>query len=162
MNPSRILPDLQSSLVCDDIRQEVNGSFILIGVLGLIRVPKLPVTAFRLCVFNRWSAGVGQFSETVRLLAPDQTTQVRAMQTKFKLQDPAHHATNISVMAQVEFPTAGVYQVEVLVDDVMKIRYPLPVLVVPPPKQPGARAAAEGSPPSSAPPDPGSGDNPQP
>ena len=39
-----------------------------------IRVPKLPVVAFRLCLFNRWTAGVGQFNETVRFMAPDGTT----------------------------------------------------------------------------------------
>ena len=47
MNPTRILPDLQCSLVCEDIRQEVNGNCILIGVINLIRVPKLPDAAFR-------------------------------------------------------------------------------------------------------------------
>jgi len=151
---------MQSSLICEDIRQEANGSFILVGVLGLIRVPKVPITAFRLCVFNRWSAGVGEFTETVRLLATDQTTQIRSAQTKFKLQDPTHHATNISVLAQVEFTAAGVYYVEVLVDDVMKIRYPFPVVVIPPPNAPGtaqppAGATPQPNPEAPSPPQPG-------
>jgi len=138
MNPARILPDLQSSLLCEDVRQEVTGNFIIIGVMGLIRVPQLPITAVRICVFNRWTAGLGQFTESVRLIAPDQSTVVRKSEVKFALQDPAHHATNLSVLPQVEFKTAGVYWVEVLVDDVMKLRYPLPVVVVqPPPGQPG-------------------------
>ena len=38
MDPSRILPDLQSSLLCEDVRQEANGNFMLIGVIGLVRV----------------------------------------------------------------------------------------------------------------------------
>lgn len=138
MNPARILPDLQSSLLCEDVRQEVTGNFIIIGVMGLIRVPQLPITAVRICVFNRWTAGLGQFTESVRLIAPDQSTVVRKSEVKFVLQDPAHHATNLSVLPQVEFKAAGVYWVEVLVDDVMKLRYPLPVVVVqPPPGQPG-------------------------
>lgn len=137
MNPARILPDLQSSLLCEDVRQEVTGNFILIGVMGLIRVPQLPVTAGRICVFNRWTAGVGQFTESVRIVAPDQSTVLRKSEVKFALQDPAHHATNLSVLAQVEFKTPGIYWVEVLVDDVMKLRYPLPVVVVQPPQQQG-------------------------
>jgi hypothetical protein len=138
MNPARILPDLQSSLLCEDVRQEVTGNFIIIGVMGLIRVPQLPITAVRICVFNRWTAGLGQFAESVRLIAPDQTTVIRKSEVKFGLQDPAHHATNLSVLPQVEFKVPGVYWVEVLVDDVMKLRYPLPVVVVqPPPGQPG-------------------------
>src|SRR5690348_16042254 len=68
MQPSRILPDLQCSLLCEEIRQEVTGSFILIGVLNFIRVPQVPVVALKLSLFNRWTAGVGQFTESVRLV----------------------------------------------------------------------------------------------
>jgi hypothetical protein len=140
MNPTRILPDLQSSLICDDIRQEANGNFILLGVIAFIRVPQVPITAFKLCVFNRWTAGFGNFTELVRLIAPDQTTVIRESKVKFELRDAAHNATNLSVFGQVEFKAPGIYQIEVLVDDVMKIRYPLPVIVQPPPSQPGTPA----------------------
>ncbi|GDY21524.1 hypothetical protein LBMAG56_28710 [Verrucomicrobiota bacterium] len=144
MNPTRILPDLQCSLLCEDVRQEANGNFILIGVAHFIRVPQLPIVAFKLSIFNRWTAGFGAFTETVRLLAPDQTTVMRQAQVKFGLQDPAHNATNLSVFGQVEFTHDGVYFIEVLVDDVMKLRYPLPVIVVPPPTEgQGAPAARE-------------------
>jgi hypothetical protein len=134
MNPTRILPDLQASVLCEEVRQEVTGNFILIGVIGAIRVPQVPITAFKLCIFNRWTAGVGTFVEIVRLVAPDQTTQVRQSQVKFALQDPTHHATNVTLFGQVEFRAAGTYFVEVLVDDVMKLRFPLCVTVATPPQ----------------------------
>jgi len=137
MQPSRILPDLQCSLLCEDIRQEVTGNFILLGVLNLVRVQQLPVVAPKICVFNRWTAGVGQFTETVRVLAPDQTTVLRKGEVKFALQDANFTATNVTVLGQVEFAVPGPYFVEVLVDDVMKLRYPLPVVIVQPP--PGAQ-----------------------
>ena len=142
MNPTRILPDLQCSLLCEEIRQEVNGNFFLIGVINFIRVPQLPVVAFRLCVFNRWAAGIGQFTETVRLIAPDQTTVLRQADLKFELKDAALHSTNVMVFNQLEFKTAGTYFIEVLVDDVMKIRYPVPVVHAPMPNQPPAPPAA--------------------
>ena len=147
MNATRILPDLQCSLLCEDVRPEANGNFILVGVIGWVRVPQVPVTAFKLCVFNRWTAGLGQFTENVRLIAPDQTTVLRRGQVKFALQDASHHATNVTVLPQVEFPGAGTYYLEVLVDDVMKIRVPLPVVVVPPPqsaKPPPAQPEPQG------------------
>ncbi len=137
MQPTRILPDLQCSLLCEEIRQEVTGNFILIGVLSYIRVPQLPVVALKLSLFNRWTAGLGQFVETVRLVAPDQMTVLRKGEVKFVLQDAALHATNVSVFGQVEFKTPGAYYVEVLVDDVMKLRYPVPVIVAPPSPPPG-------------------------
>lgn len=133
MVPTRILPDLQCSLLCEEVRQEINGNFFLIGVIGYVQVPQVPVTALKLCVFNRWTAGVGQFTEMIRLIAPDQTTVVRQSQVKFILQDASHNTTNVTVFAQLKFETAGVYFVEVLVDDVMKLRFPLPIVVVKPP-----------------------------
>jgi hypothetical protein len=137
MQPTRILPDLQCSLLCEEIRQEVSGNFILIGVVNFIRVPQLPVVALKLSLFNRWTAGIGQFTETSRFMAPDQMTVLRKGEVKFTLQDAALHATNVTVFGQVEFKVAGTYYVEVLVDDVMKLRYPVPVIVAPPQQQPG-------------------------
>ena len=130
MNPSRILPDLQCSLVCEDVRQEITGNFMLIGVISLIRVPQIPVTAWRLFVFNRWTAGIGQFLEVARLVGPDQSTVLRKGQTQFTLENPAQNMTNVTMFAQIQFPSPGIYYIEVLVDDVMKLRYPLPVVVV--------------------------------
>ena len=54
------------------------------------------------------------------------------------MKDAALHATNVTLFTQVEFKTAGTYYVEVLVDDVMKLRYPVPVVLAPPPNQPPA------------------------
>jgi hypothetical protein len=136
MQPTRILPDLQCSLLCEEIRQEVTGNFILVGVINFLRVPQLPVVALKLSVFNRWTAGLGQFVETVRLIAPDQTTVLRKGEVKFALQDAGLHATNVTVFGQVEFKVPGAYYVEVLVDDVMKLRYAVPVILAPPPPQP--------------------------
>lgn len=135
MNPTRILPDLQSSLLCEEVRQEANGNLFLIGVINLIRVPQLPVVAFKLCVFNRWTAGLGQFTESVRLIAPDQTTVLRKSDSKFALPDALLHTSNVTVFGNVEFKAAGTYFIEVLVDDVMKLRYPVPVIHTPPPNQ---------------------------
>lgn len=145
MQPTRILPDLQCSLVCEQVRQEANGNFFLIGVINFVRVPQLPVTASQLMIFTRWTAGLGQFTETVRLMAPDQTTLLRKAETRFALQDPAIQATNVAIFGQIEFKTAGHYFVEVVVDDVMKIRYPLTIVHQPPPQKSGA--APQGQPP---------------
>jgi hypothetical protein len=136
MTPSRILPDLQCSLLCEEVRQEVNGNFFLVGVLNYVVVPQMPVTALKICVFNRWTAGYGGFVECVRLIAPDQTTVLRKSELKFALQDATRHATNVTVLGQVKFETPGCYFVEILVDEVMKLRYPLSITVQAPPQAP--------------------------
>ena len=140
MQATRILPDLQCSLVCEEVRQEANGNLFLIGVVNVIRVPQFPIVAARLCIFNRWAAGIGQFTETTRLIAPDQTTVINKGEMKFELRDPAHSATGVMVFGQVKIETAGTYYIEVLVDDVMKLRYPLVVVHAPAPNQPPAAA----------------------
>jgi hypothetical protein len=136
MTPSRILPDLQCSLLCEDVRQEANGNFFLLGVISFIRVPQLPITALKLCLFNRWAAGYGQFLESVRLIAPDQTTVLRKSEVKFALQDVIHNATTVTVWSPIKFETAGAYYVEILVDDVMKLRFPIAILLAPPEQRP--------------------------
>jgi hypothetical protein len=143
MTPTRILPDLQCSLVCEQVRQEMSGSFILIGVINVIQVPQLPVVAPQLLIFNRWVAGIGQFNQTVRLVAPDMKTVLGQNSGKLALDGPGSIAINVTVLQNVKFEAAGAYYVEVLVDDVMKLRYPLPVVVVPQKGQPGQPPAGE-------------------
>src|SRR3989454_12565629 len=138
MQPTRILPDLQCSILCEEVRQEANGNFFLIGVIDFVRVPQLPITAFKLSVFNRWTAGVGAFTESVRLIGPDQTTVLRKSEVKFHMKDPGINATTVTLFGNVEFAAAGAYYVEVLVDDVMKVRYPVHLVVGTPSGQGGA------------------------
>lgn len=121
--------------MCEEVRQEVNGNLFLIGVIQFLRVPQVPITAGRICIFNRWTAGIGQFTESVRLIAPDQTTLITKGESKFELRDPAMSATTVMFFGNVKFEAAGTHFVEVNVDDVMKMRFPLPVVVVPPPNQ---------------------------
>ena len=70
-------------------------------------------------------------SESVRLIAPDQTTVIREGKVKFRSAGPdAFNATNVTVFGQVKFEKPGAYYIEVLVDDVLKLRFPIPVRVV--------------------------------
>ena len=125
--------------MCEEVRQEANGNLFLIGVVNLVRVPQLPIVAGRICIYNRWTAGLGQFNENVRLIAPDQTTVLSSGEMKFELRDPAMSASNVMFFGQVKFETAGTYYIEVLVDDVMKLRYPVPVVLAPLPNQPAEK-----------------------
>jgi hypothetical protein len=137
MDATRILPDLQCSLLCEEVRREVTGNFFLIGVINFIAVPQLPVVALKLSIFNRWTAGVGMFTESVRFVGPDQTSILRKGEVKFTLPDPTMHATNVNMFGPMEFKLAGTYYIEVLVDEVMKLRYPVQVVVAPPQQQQG-------------------------
>jgi hypothetical protein len=143
MNATRILPELQASLMCETVRQEANGNLLLLGVIDVIRVPQLPVAIGRFCIFNRWTAGVGRFKDSTRLVTPDGMATPCQGGAEFELRGPAQHATNVHVFAQAEFKTAGTYFIEVSVDDVLKLRAPLSVILAPPPNQPATHPPAE-------------------
>jgi hypothetical protein len=57
------------------------------------------------------------------------------------MKDPNINATTVTFFGNVTFATPGSYYIEVTVDDVMKVRYPLTVVVVPPPNAPPAAPA---------------------
>jgi hypothetical protein len=123
-----IIPDLQSAILCDDVRQERNGKFILIGLFDAIIVPALPVRYPRLFLVTRWCSGQGEFTQRSRILRPDETTvQVEGQRIPVRLPNPEATATNVEVFLNVEFLQAGTHWVEVLLDGDLKIRYPLRV-----------------------------------
>ncbi len=131
----KVLPDLQTCLLCEDVRQEINGNFLLVGVLGAITVPSLPVTALKLLLFTRWCCGLGAFVSEFRILLPDNTSVIAANRTSFELKNAEDSLTQVTLFGNVQFQQAGTHWVEVLLDDSMQLRFPLPIRVVAPPKR---------------------------
>ncbi len=131
-----MMPDLQSSILCDDVRQERNGKFILIGLFDAIAVPRYPAAFQRLCMVNRWCCGVGEYTQQSRLLKPDETTvMAEGKPVTVKLQDSAATATCVEIFINVRLESPGTYWVEILLDGNLKLRYPLRagVIQAPPP-----------------------------
>jgi hypothetical protein len=121
-----MLPDLQSSVLCDDIRQERNGKFILIGLFDGLAVERFPATFQRICVFNRWCCGQGRFEQRSRIVAQDGSTPVvHGKPVSIRLPGPEATATSVEIFLNVTFPGPGTYWVEVLLDGDLKLRYPL-------------------------------------
>jgi len=128
-----VLPDLQSSLLCDDVRQERNGKFILIGIFDVIGIPELPAVFQRICVVNRWCCGEGEFTQRSRILNPDGSPLVEGKPVTVKLPDSEATATSVEFFVNFKFASAGTYWVEILLENDLKIRYPLKVRQVKPP-----------------------------
>jgi hypothetical protein len=129
-----MIPDLQSSLLCDDVRQERNGKFILIGLFDAIGVPKYPAAFQRLCMVNRWCCGFGEFTQQSRLLKPDGVSVlVQGKAVPVKLPDSEATATCVEIFLNVKIEVPGTYWVEVLLDNELKLRYPLKAAQINPP-----------------------------
>ena len=133
-----MIPDLQSSLLCDDVRQERNGKFILIGLFDGLGVACFPAVFQRICLVNRWCCGEGEFTQQSRIIGADgKTVVMTGRPVKVKLQDGMSTATSVELFLNVKFEVEGVYWIEVLLDGDLKLRYPLSARVVkPPPEMP--------------------------
>lgn len=132
-----MIPDLQASLLCDDVRQERNGKFILIGIFDGLMLQQAPGTFAKICLINRWCCGKGEFTQRSRVIAPDGHTVVcEGQPIPIKLKDEAHVGTTVEVFLNVQFAVAGSYWIEILLDKQLRMRYPLHVRVAPqPPSQ---------------------------
>ncbi len=123
-----MIPDLQSSLLCDDVRQERNGKFILIGLFDMVGVQKFPSHPQRICVVNRWCCGQGAFTQHSRIVRGE-TSEVLAQgkDVRVSLPNPEAMATAVEYFMNVRFEHPGTYWVEIQMEGDLKLRYPLKV-----------------------------------
>lgn len=132
-----MIPDLQASIVCDDVRQERNGKFILIGLFDVIHVQAFPAVFQRICIVNRWCCGEGEFKERTRIIGAQKGAVIaEGNEIPVRLPNAEMLATNVEFFINVTFPMEGVCWIEVLLDGEMKLRYPMRVMVLknqPPP-----------------------------
>jgi len=121
-----IKPNLQFSVLCDDVRREDNGKFILIGLFEAINAKKFPATHHTLFVVNRWCKGEGLFTQKVRIVnTQDGAIIFQTEDQPFELKDIDGHHTLISRFDNLVFPSPGKYWVEVLLDKELVLNYPL-------------------------------------
>lgn len=121
----RILPDLQFSVLCDDVRREHNGKMILLGLFETIGANRFPVSHPTLFVVNRWCNGVGEFRQNTVVRNPDNSILAEDSITIVKLDDLKAKHTVIARFNNLRFPQAGEYGIEIRLDGEIKIRYPM-------------------------------------
>jgi hypothetical protein len=131
-----MVPDLQSSVLCDDVRQERNGKFILIGLFDGLGVAAFPAVFQRICLVNRWCCGEGEFTQQSRIVGADGKTVVMSGHpVKVKLPNTIATATSVEMFLNVKFEVEGTYWVEVLLEGDLRLRYPLTARQVKPPAE---------------------------
>ena len=120
-----ILPTLLFSVLCDDVRREDNGKFILIGLFEMIGTADFPVYHAVLYVMNCWCSGIGDFTQKTRILNPDGTVLAEDQETKFALMNLKAKHRIVARFNNLYFQNPGEYSVEVLLNGELKVRYPL-------------------------------------
>jgi hypothetical protein len=136
MSLDRMIPDLQASFACEDVRVEASGAHTIVGIVNFIAAPQLPIQLFKLCIWTRWSSGVGHFEQVTRIIAPDEETVLAVATTKFQLGNEENHTTNVNFFAGLVFRDPGAHHVEILLDGELKLHFPMRVVIMSQP--PGA------------------------
>ncbi len=121
-------PDVQASVVCEDVRMEINGSQTLVGVINAIVAPQLPIRMLKCCIWTRWCSGEGTFTQRARIVAPDEESVVCENSVQFRLSTVEIHATNVHFFSGIQFDHYGFYHVEIYLEEDLRLRYPLAVV----------------------------------
>ena len=121
-----IRPNLQFSVVCDDVRREDNGKFMLIGIFEAINAVEFPAKHHTLFVANRWCKGEGSFTQKIRIVnTRDKAIVFQTEDQLFQLQDIDTHHTIISRFNNLLFPSPGKYWVEIFLNNELILNYPI-------------------------------------
>lgn len=117
MATTKIKPQLNYTLLCDDVRQELGGKFSLMGLFEAIYANTFPAVHPRFAIVNEWSGGKGEFHVKIRLLDTDKKKVVSESETAITLFSESQRHRDISIRFNTTFPEAGTYWIETLVDD---------------------------------------------
>jgi len=121
-----IKPNLQFSVVCDDVRREDNGKFMLLGLFEAINAVEFPARHHTLFVANRWCKGEGSFTQKIRIVnSKDQTIVFQTEDQPFQLADIDTHHTIVSRFNNLLFPNPGKYWVEIFLNNELMLNYPI-------------------------------------
>lgn len=131
---NEIPPDLQAAVLCEDVRAEASGQQTVVGVIGAIPAPTLPIGFFKLCLWSRWCGGTGQFVQKSLIMGCDDDQPIAQSEVTFVLPELNAHATNVHVFGGVQFQKHGIYHIEIRLDDELRLRIPLPVIPTRPPE----------------------------
>ena len=106
---------LHYTIMCEDVRLEVNHKLSLMGLFYGLQVPQMPVTLLKIVVLNHWS-GQGQYLSEVRILSPDKVQPI-AISPPSPFEIPENgFADNVTIFANITFPTQGNYYVQTLIN----------------------------------------------
>ena len=125
VNEEIIAPTLLFSVLCDDVRREDNGKFILIGLFETIGAKKFPAIHPVLFIMNCWTSGLGDFRQRSRIINKNGDVLAEDKETTFSLRDLKAKHRVIARFNNLKFDSPGEYAVEVLLNGDLKVRYPL-------------------------------------
>ncbi|HRZ87327.1 MAG TPA: hypothetical protein P5287_05875 [bacterium] len=125
-SPAVILPDLQFSVLCDNVTKDDHGKMSFAGLFETISAASYPCTHGTLFVVNRWVNGYGAFRQQTRLVAPDNDSVLaQDDETSFTLRGSDTKHTIVARFNNILFQSQGKYWIEIRLNGEPVLRYPL-------------------------------------
>ena len=131
-----IEPDLLYSVLCDEVRREDNGKWILLGLFEHISVAHFPAQHQQCCIVNKWIGGSGQFVQQTRFVDEEDRILLQSELLPFELGELDTSFTAVQMFAGLPLEGPGKIWVEVYLNQDLKQRYPLRVDAVGRPSTP--------------------------
>ena len=125
-----IEPDLVYTILCDEVRREDNGKWILLGVFDSIGAGEFPLVHPQCCVVNKWIGGAGAWMQQTRFVDQDDQIVTQSEALQFTLDGLNASFTAVQVFANLHLQRAGSIWIEVYLNGELKQRYPLRVELV--------------------------------
>ena len=122
-----IEPDLQFSVLCDEVRREDNGKWMFLGLFENIAVPQFPTAHGALCVVNKWIGGQGQWVQQTRFIDEDDHVLLQSNLIPFELESLDASFMAIQAFAGLPLNGEGKIWIEVSLGGELKRRFPLVV-----------------------------------
>lgn len=123
-------PNLNFTLLCDDVRQEAGGKISLMGIFENVFASHFPAIHPRLATVSEWAEGTGEFEATLRIISPDRKTIIRETISRLKLGDSRYKHRDISIHLNLEFKEPGTYWIETYLDGLLVNSVPLRVILM--------------------------------
>ena len=121
-----IEPDLVYSILCDEVRREDNGKWILLGLFEHIAVAQFPASHPQCCIVNKWISGEGHFEQQTRFVDQDDRVLLQSDLLPFD-SDLDGSFTAVQMFGGLRLERPGKIWIEIYLGQELKQRYPLRV-----------------------------------
>ena len=101
-----------------------NGKVAFVGVFTNFT---RPVVVPQFTIATCWTDGVGEFTQSLRILNPQLEQVIEVKHQKFTLKNRVTPATHMTHLGGVDMSKAGVYWIEVYLEDERVMSIPVPV-----------------------------------
>lgn len=125
-----IEPDLIYTILCDEVRREDNGKWILLGVFDHIGAGEFPMTHAQCCIVNKWIGGAGTWMQQTRFVDADDNVLMQSEALPFELNGINASFIAVQMFFNLQLQSAGTLWIEIYLNNELKQRYPLRVELV--------------------------------